>query len=168
MGLYSDCSNFAEFFWDLVSFFRFFYISECMLNTFPDSSRPFSQIMSGNWDDHSTSTAIVKSEVTTDFHYPLDLTCNVPPPPTRGQTVPYTIQPLEASKQLLPTINGCSLTSSPTSSSSSIEHEDEAMGYNPSGSVSQLSIFRRQTNNSLQVIFHYILFFWIWCKEIHE
>jgi len=82
-----------------------------------------------------------------------DLTCNVPPPPTRGQTVPYTIQPLEASKQLLPTINGCSLTSSPTSSSSSIEHEDEAMGYNPSGSVSQLSIFRRQTNNSLQLNF---------------
>ena len=128
------------------------------LNTFPDSSSPFSQIMSGNWDDHSTSTAIVKSEVTTDFHYPLDLTCNVPRP-TRGQTVPYTIQPLEDTNQtsrtqLLPMINGCSLTSSPTSSSSSIEHEDEAMGYNPTGStVSQLSIFRRQTNNSLQVIF---------------
>ena len=115
--------------------------------------------MSGNWDaDHSTSTAIVKSEVSTDFHYPLDLTCNVPRP-TRGQTVPYTIQPLEDTNQtsrtqLLPMINGCSLTSSPTSSSSSIEHEDEAMGYNPTGStVSQLSIFRRQTNNPLQVIF---------------
>lgn len=87
-----------------------------------------------------------------------DLTCNVPRP-TRGQTVPYTIQPLEDTNQtsrtqLLPMINGCSLTSSPTSSSSSIEHEDEAMGYNPTGStVSQLSIFRRQTNNSLQLNF---------------
>ena len=116
--------------------------------------------MSGNWDDHSTSTAIVKSEVSTDFHYPLDLTCNVPRP-TRGQTVPYTIQPLEDTNQtsrtqLLPMINGCSLTSSPTSSSSSLEHEDEAaaaaMGYHPTGTISQLSIFRRQTNNPLQVI----------------
>ena len=122
--------------------------------------------MSGNWD-HSTTTAttsatsIVKSE-TMDFHYPLDLTCNVTTSaPIRGQTIPFTIQPLEnkstkSTVGLQPMITGCSLTSSPTSSSSSLEHEDEAaaaaMGYHPTGTISQLSIFRRQTNNPLQVI----------------
>merc|ERR1712012_1160675 len=98
-----------------------------------------------------------------DKQHQTDLTCNVTTsPPIRGQTIPFTIQPLEnkstkSTVGLQPMITGCSLTSSPTSSSSSLEHEDEAaaaaMGYHPSGTISQLSIFRRQTNNPLQLNF---------------
>ena len=97
--------------------------------------------MSG-WETTTTSTA-VKSEP--DFHYPLDLTCNVP------QSV--AIRQATGNPTQIPTsqmING-SLTSSPTSSSSSHEQEEETMGYHPSGTISQLSIFRRQANNPLQV-----------------
>ena len=105
-------------------------------------SRAFSQIMSG-WESTATTTSTVKSEP--DFHYPLDLTCNVP------QSV--AIRQAPGNPTQIPTsqmING-SLTSSPTSSSSSLEQEEENMGYHPSGTISQLSIFRRQANNPLQV-----------------
>ena len=112
------------------------------------SFRAFSQIMSDGWVESAT----VKTE---DFHCPLDLTCNIPAPlPARaGQ---FQEQLRSPNKQALPMING-SLTNSPTSSSSSHELEEEggSMGYNPTGStggLSQLSIFRRETHNPLQVI----------------